>query len=183
MNQYEAMFLFDPTFGSSFEKCEAEIRRLMERAEAELLFCRKWDERRLAFRVKGRKRGVYALTYFNSLPDKIVGLERDVKLSEDVLRVLVLRADDVAPEIMDRQCAPMSVPADKPAAKKETTERKDDKPAAEEASASDSAMAEETSEAPSVPETVVVKETSEAPPPADAVDDGKVAESETPVAE
>ena len=28
MNQYEAMFLFDPTFGSSFEDCEAEVRRL-----------------------------------------------------------------------------------------------------------------------------------------------------------
>ncbi|MBU0717812.1 MAG: 30S ribosomal protein S6 [Planctomycetes bacterium] len=168
MNQYEAMFLFDPTFGSSFEKCEAEIHRLMERAEAELLFCRKWDERRLAFRVKGRKRGIYALAYFKSLPEKIVGLERDVKLSEDVLRVLVLRAEGITPEIMERQCAATSAPAEKPAGKREGTERKDDKPAAEVTSAPIDDVAEETSEVPAS----VAEE-----------DDDVVAESESPVAE
>ena len=101
MNQYEGMFLFDPTFGSSYEQCEAEIHRLMERASAELVLCRKWDERRLAFRVKGRKRGVYVLTYFKAPADKIGGIERDVKLSETVLRVLILRADGLTHEHME----------------------------------------------------------------------------------
>ena len=105
MNQYEGMFLFDPTFGNSFENCEAEVQRLLERAEAELVFCRKWDERRLAYRIKGRKRGVYALVYFKAEPDKIVGLERDVQLSENALRVLVLRADGVTTEMMERSVA------------------------------------------------------------------------------
>ncbi len=102
MNQYEGMFLIDPTFGASFENCEAEIKRLMERAEAEIVFCKKWDERRLAYRVNGRKRGVYVLTYFKAKADKITSLERDVQLSEDVLRILVLRADDITPEAMER---------------------------------------------------------------------------------
>lgn len=102
MNQYEAMFVFDPTFGAAFESCEAEIRRIMERAHAEVLICRKWDERRLAFRIKGRKRGVYILTYFKAPADSIGPLERDAKLSEHVLRVLVLRADGVTPEAMEQ---------------------------------------------------------------------------------
>ncbi len=102
MNQYEAMFLFDPTFGNAFEKCEAEIRRLMERAQAEMLFCRKWNETRLAFRIKGRKRGVYVLVYFKAAQDKIVLLERDAKLSERILRLLVLRADHMTREAMER---------------------------------------------------------------------------------
>ena len=105
MNQYEGMFLFDPTFGSSVENCESEVRRLMERAEAELLFCRKWDERRLAYRIKGRKRGVYMLVYFRSLPDKITGLERDVTLNENILRLLVVRSDGVSHEMMEEACA------------------------------------------------------------------------------
>ena len=87
MNQYEAMFLFDPTFGSSFENCEAQIRRLMERAEAELLFCRQWDERRLAYRINGRKRGVYVLAYFKAPASHIASLQRDAPLSEDILRL------------------------------------------------------------------------------------------------
>ena len=100
MNQYEAMFVFDPTFGGSFENCEAEIRRFMERAGAEILFCNKWEERRLAYKIMGRKRGVFVLVYFRSQPDRIAGVQRDVQLSENALRVLVMRADGVTPEMI-----------------------------------------------------------------------------------
>lgn len=105
MNQYEAMFLFDPTFGSAIENCESEVNRLMERAEGEILFIGKWDERRLAYRIDGRKRGVYMLVYFKAPPDKIVGLQRDAQISEDILRLMVVRADGVSRDMMERQCA------------------------------------------------------------------------------
>jgi len=105
LNQYEAMFLFDPTFGGTFENCEAEIRRLLDRADAEVVFLRKWDERRLAYRIKGRKRGVYVLVYFKAPPDRVAPLERDAKLAEHILRLLVTRADGVTPEQMERQSA------------------------------------------------------------------------------
>ena len=101
MNLYEAMFLLDPTFGASMENCESEIRRLLGRAEAEVVFIGKWDERRLAYRINGRKRGVYVLVYFKAPTDKIAGLVRDVQISEEILRLLVLRADDVTREMME----------------------------------------------------------------------------------
>jgi len=101
LNQYEAMFLLDPTFGASWENSEAEVRRILGRADADVVFCKKWAERRLAYKVKGRKRGVYVLTYFKSPADKIKGIERDAQLSENILRVLVLRADDITPEKME----------------------------------------------------------------------------------
>ncbi len=105
MNQYEAMFLFDPTFGSAIENCESEVNRLMERAEGEILFIGKWDERRLAYRINGRKRGVYMLVYFKAPPDKIAGLQRDAQISEELLRLMVVRADGVSRDMMERQCA------------------------------------------------------------------------------
>lgn len=109
MNLYEAMFLFDPTFAGSFENCEAEIKRIMDRAEGQIVFLRKWEERRLAYKLKGRKRGVYVLVYFNAPPGKITGFERDAMLSENVLRVLVLRADGMTPELMEKAAAPRVV--------------------------------------------------------------------------
>lgn len=112
LNQYEAMYLFDPTFGTSWDDCETEIKRLMTRAEAELLFCKKWDERRLAFKVKGRKRGVYVLTYFKSDPAKIEPLERDIRLSESILRALILRADEITPDLMERAAEARGAPLD-----------------------------------------------------------------------
>jgi small subunit ribosomal protein S6 len=101
LNQYEAMFCFDPTFGAAFEACEAEVRRIMDRAGAEILFCKKWDERRLAYKIDGRKRGVYVLVYFKCDGGKIGGIERDAQLSEHILRLLVVRADGVTPDMME----------------------------------------------------------------------------------
>ena len=101
MRTYEAMFLFDTTFAADFSKVEQEIGRLMERADATIIKNRKWDERKLAYEIKGHKRGYYVLTFFKSLPEKIVGLERDAKLSEVVLRMMVMRADYMTDEDME----------------------------------------------------------------------------------
>jgi len=101
LNQYEAMFIFDPTFAAKYEKAEAEIKRLMERASAQDVVARRWEERRLAYRIAGRKRGVYVLVYFKASGDSIAGIERDAKLSENILRVLVVRADHVTREDLE----------------------------------------------------------------------------------
>lgn len=100
MNTYEMMFIFDPTVGDNWEKVEGEIDRLMQRAEAEVIVTNKLDERRLAFEIDGRKRGLYVLTYFRANGDKITALERDARLSEMILRVLIIRADGISEEKM-----------------------------------------------------------------------------------
>jgi small subunit ribosomal protein S6 len=105
-NQYEAMFVFDPSFAGDFQKAEDEIRRLMERADAEMVFCRKWDERKLAYEIRGRKRGVYVLVYFRAAPEMIAPLERDAQIRDPILRLLVLRADGVTPETMNEFAPP-----------------------------------------------------------------------------
>ena len=100
--QYEAMFLFDPGFAGDFANAEQEIQRILDRAEAEIILCCRWDERKLAYEVDGRKRGVYALTYFLVDPTRLRGIERYVQLSESVLRVLILRADGLSREDMEK---------------------------------------------------------------------------------
>lgn len=115
MKLYEAMFLMDVQASADAAAMEAEIRRILGRAEAEILICRKWEDRRLAYEIAGSKRGSYWLTYFNAPPDKVAGIERDVQLSEKVLRVLVLRVDEVpkseyAPPPPQTQPAPVEAP-------------------------------------------------------------------------
>ncbi len=100
MNTYEIMFLFDPTFGVNWEAVQGEIKRLMDRAHAEVIITRRLEERRLAFEIKGRKRGLYVLTYFNAPGGSISSLERDARLTESILRVLILRADGISEERM-----------------------------------------------------------------------------------
>lgn len=102
MNQYEAMFLFDPTFASDIGAAKAEAERILGRASAEVVYLEKWEERKLAYEIKGRKRGVYVLAYFKCAGDKIAGIERDARLSEPILRALVKRAEGITREQIER---------------------------------------------------------------------------------
>jgi len=96
------MFVFDPTFANDYANVEKELQRIMERAEAEIILTSKWDERKLAFEIKKRKRGLYVLVYFRARPDRIGNIERDCRLAEHVLRVLILRADDLSRQKMEQ---------------------------------------------------------------------------------
>ncbi len=100
MKNYEGMFLFDPAVLTDWDAVQKEVTRLLDRAGAEIVACSRWDERRLAYEIKGRKRGIYALTYFKADPAKIVSIERDVTLSETALRCLIVRVEHMTDEEM-----------------------------------------------------------------------------------
>ncbi len=143
MNKYEIMFLFDPTFAADGDKVREEIERILGRAEAKITFLEKWDERRLAYEIKGRRRGTYFLVYFECEGEKITGIERDARLSETVLRILVKRADNITPAVIERfmpssratatDSKPSDAPA-KPAATSSSSDGSEEEASAEEKS-------------------------------------------------
>jgi small subunit ribosomal protein S6 len=95
--QYEALFLLNPSYATgSWEAAKGEVEHILHRANAEIVHVRKWDERRLAYEIGGQKRGVYVLAFFKCEGPKVAGIERDVQLSENILRVLVIKADHLA---------------------------------------------------------------------------------------
>ena len=93
MKNYEGMFLFDPAVLTDWDSVQKEVYRILERAGAQVVVCSRWDERRLAYEIKGRKRGIYALVYFKAEPGKIAGIERDITLSETALRCLIIKVE------------------------------------------------------------------------------------------
>jgi small subunit ribosomal protein S6 len=93
-NSYEGMFLLDAGQSNTDAALEP-VRTVLERSQAEILSLKTWDERRLAYEIEGRKRGLYVLSYFKLDADKVVELERDCMLSEKILRSLVLRKETV----------------------------------------------------------------------------------------
>ena len=102
MKRYEGMWVFDTTFASEWPRVEEELSRIMGRAEAEMVFCRKWDERRLAYEINKQKRGCYVLTFFDCDPGRIVGIERDCKRCERSLRILIWVAEGMTEERMEK---------------------------------------------------------------------------------
>ena len=95
---YEGMFLFPQNAISDLQSASDHVMSLLQRADADVVSFKKWDDRRLAFEIKGNKRGVYFLTYFRCDPTRVADLERSCNLSELLLRSLVIRADHLNTE-------------------------------------------------------------------------------------
>jgi small subunit ribosomal protein S6 len=92
-NQYEAMFLLGPSFATEIENAQKLVRGMIEKHDGQIIVMKKWDERKLAYELEGQKRGLYIITFFKALSAAIGAIEREVNLSDQVLRVLITRAD------------------------------------------------------------------------------------------
>jgi len=100
-NTYEAMFLIGPAANQENEGGVGLARTVIERHGGQILHIKKWDERKLAYEVKKQKRGTYIIAFFKAPGGGITPLEREVKLSDDFLRVLVTRADHLTQKEME----------------------------------------------------------------------------------
>lgn len=100
-NVYEAMILFPQAASGDLKAAVEHVNEILRRAEADVISFAKWDERRLAYEIRGNKRGVYFLVYFRADASKLARFERDCNLSEQILRAMVLRADHVTAEIIE----------------------------------------------------------------------------------
>jgi small subunit ribosomal protein S6 len=97
---YEGFFLFPQAAAGNLQQAVDHLKEILARADAEIVSMSKWDERRLAYEIRGNKRGIYFLVYFNAAADRLVGIERDCNLSEHVLRAMMTRADHLTEEEM-----------------------------------------------------------------------------------
>jgi ribosomal protein S6 len=91
---YEAMFLVDSGDAAAWGDLTKHLANILTRNGAEVIGITRWDERKLAFTVKKRKRGTYVLAFFILKSGAALAeIERDCNLSEKVLRSIILRAD------------------------------------------------------------------------------------------
>lgn len=105
---YEGMFLVDSALvASDFDSVNNTIRDILERAGAEIVSMKKWDERRLAYDINGKSRGTYILTFFRVDGAKVGEIERAVQLSEQIMRVLILNVDAMGEEHMEKEAPAM----------------------------------------------------------------------------
>ena len=93
LNAYEAMFLVGPVAQTQTDHGVALCQGIIERHGGQITVIKKWDERKLTYEIKRQKRGTYVIAFFKAAGGAIASIERDVKLNDDVLRVLVTTAD------------------------------------------------------------------------------------------
>ncbi len=99
---YEAMFLVDSAQAADWDATIATLKDVLKRADAEIVSIRKWDDRRLAYEIDGKNRGMYILCYFRADGEKIQEIERAVQLSERIMRALILSAEQMTAEDIEK---------------------------------------------------------------------------------
>ncbi len=99
-HQYELMVILDPeiderTVAPSLDKFLNVIRNdggSIENVDI-------WGRRRLAYEIKKKSEGIYAVVNFTATSAATVELDRQLKLSEAVLRTKVLRAEEAVARV------------------------------------------------------------------------------------
>jgi small subunit ribosomal protein S6 len=108
---YEGMFLIDSNLAAKdWTELETHIQEILKRNRAELLYSERWPDRRLAYDIKGCKKGTYYLTYFNAQPDSIREIENDSRLSERILRLLIIQEQGLDREMERRKNREITAP-------------------------------------------------------------------------
>ncbi|HYO25380.1 MAG TPA: 30S ribosomal protein S6 [Lacipirellulaceae bacterium] len=92
---YEGLFIFDSNrFARDREALAREVEGYVESAGGELLVSRLWEERRLAYPIKGQRKGSYWLMYFRLPTSQLTGLTRQCEINDSLLRQLFVRLPD-----------------------------------------------------------------------------------------
>jgi small subunit ribosomal protein S6 len=94
VNSYECLFLLDPTkTASDMDGVKSQLHGTLEKYGAEIIASRKWDDRKLAYPIKGQKKGIYHLTFFKADTRKMTEIDHDFRLNEAIMRHLISAID------------------------------------------------------------------------------------------
>ena len=99
MRSYELMYILRPDLGGE-EAINAQIEKVQGFIKdqggsvVDSEHSAPWGRRKLAFEIADQQEGYYVLSHFELNPERIDELERSLKLSEAVLRYLLIRGDE-----------------------------------------------------------------------------------------
>jgi small subunit ribosomal protein S6 len=76
------------------------IPTLIEKLGGEVLANRLWNEQKLAYPIKGHRKGTYWLTYFRLDSERLTEFNRQCRLNENILRNLTLAVEPRLVEVL-----------------------------------------------------------------------------------
>ncbi|OGO17087.1 MAG: 30S ribosomal protein S6 [Chloroflexi bacterium RBG_16_48_8] len=96
MRNYELAYILDPELDEqSLAALEERIKGWIESTGGKIKTIDNWGKRRLAYPIKKRNDGYYYFVQIEIPPQAGVMIERDLRLSEQVLRFLISLQESV----------------------------------------------------------------------------------------
>ena len=112
---YECMCLLDNReVRKGWQPLKDAVTGVFTKHGAKILSSRRWDERRLAYAIRGQQRGTYLLVYFAADTQSLTGIRRDLQFNESVLRDLLVECAEVPQTAYEPEAAfdVNAIPAD-----------------------------------------------------------------------
>lgn len=93
MRHYETMFILKPTLTPEETQARIEFfKSVITREGGEISAIEDWGVKQLAYRIDNKyDRGYYFVIYYKAPPSLIIELERNMRVTEDVLRFLIVK--------------------------------------------------------------------------------------------
>jgi len=92
--QYETLFVVHPEKGPRLKEFIERFKRIIEGQEGTVSHVDEWGLRDLAYRIEKQGKGVYTLLQYRSSARAVEELERNLKLTDGILRYLTVRTDE-----------------------------------------------------------------------------------------
>jgi len=98
VRDYELMVVLDPNLDdAAIEALNTRIQNMVTQRGGSIENVESWGRKRLAYPVGRYRDGVYILSRFQMPPNAAAEIERALKLTESVIRHLLVRAEGLAP--------------------------------------------------------------------------------------
>ncbi len=93
MNKYESIFIVSTLLeDEKIQEIIEKVKNLVE-TSGQLEKIDEWGKRRLAYDINDQKEGYYTLMQFSAEPEFPIELERIYKITEGVIKYIILRRD------------------------------------------------------------------------------------------
>lgn len=90
--EFETIFILRPdTNQDGIQLVNTRVKGVIEQLGGRVIKLDNWGKRKLAYEVKHQKEGSYVLQDFQIGPDRVPELEAALKITEEVLRHLIVR--------------------------------------------------------------------------------------------
>ncbi len=106
LNHYEAAFILTPVLSDQqMKEAVDKFEGLITKNGGSILNREEWGLKKLAYPIKGKTTGFYALLQFDVEPEFIAHLETEFRRDERIVRFLTFRLDKYAYEYAQKRNA------------------------------------------------------------------------------
>jgi small subunit ribosomal protein S6 len=90
IGKYELLYIVHPDLEASIDKITDRVRSLITARGGKVTYEENWGKRKLAYEIKKSDVGIYLLWFFEAPKDGLSKIERDLRLTEEVIRYMLL---------------------------------------------------------------------------------------------